>query len=324
MDILKIIDNWVLVKPRFIKVYSLITLLIGLIYIVYQYFINTEIVDEFFIGLLLGGTLVLLIGIKWIEGYLRVTSKGFIEKLKGYSENELVKLYTSVFENNFLILVSILYGGLVAGAVFFFDIWCSNIVLQFLLAGFLFVINFLTGGSLFCLYKIFVLLYKTSKKIPVEVYDRTSISIKYVTELSKRASIVAAIYVSFSMASIHFSLFPINALVISYSVFAGATILLAYIIPMIPIRNNLQRKKQDLRNEISRLLQHEFDGIIKDARSQEIIQTDKYNSLLELRKKVSSIPTLPVGIKTIFNGVSVFLITLLPALVQFILEQVVN
>lgn len=324
MEVLKIINRWLLTKEWFLKVYSLVVLLLGMTYIVYQYEVQNEILDAPFIGLLLGGTLALLIGVKWIQTYLRDFSHEFVSTLEGISDSDLSKLYSSTFANKYILLFSVGYALLVASSVIIMGIWSEDSILQTLIISFLFVINFLTGAALFSLFRLFVLLYRTSKKAVVKVYDRTNITVRYVTELSKRASIICALYVAFSMSSLHFSLYPINALVISYSIFAATMIVLAYLIPMIPIRNSLQKKKQDLKNEISQLLQHEFESLVNEAKNQNQIGTDKYNSLLELRSKISSVPTLPVGMKTIFNGFSVFVITLLPIIVQFILEKVIN
>jgi hypothetical protein len=115
-----------------------------------------------------------------------------------------------------------------------------------MLSVFLVIVNFLTGATLYSLIMLFVFLYRTSNYLAIGLYDRYNSSSTFITELSRRASLIASFYIAFSITSIYFSELPINTLTIGYSIFAGAIIILAYIIPMMPIRNKIQYLKKKL------------------------------------------------------------------------------
>jgi hypothetical protein len=71
------IRDWFLSKKLFIWLYSIILIFIGLIYILIEYHLLGQIKDSLFIGLLFGGSFILLIGIKWIQSY-------FLEKIEDF------------------------------------------------------------------------------------------------------------------------------------------------------------------------------------------------------------------------------------------------
>ncbi|SEQ03399.1 hypothetical protein SAMN05421824_0979 [Hyunsoonleella jejuensis] len=324
MEITSIIQSWILSKRGFNIFYLTILILSGSVYTVSQYLINNEIIDSIFVGLLLGGTFVLILGISSIKKFMSNNASSFAEELNDFDKDYLKSLFVKVFNNPFWIYVAIIYGVMVGITPFIFGLWDENFILKFQLSVFLFIVNFLTGASLFALSMLFVLLYKASKKINAKIYDRTNIAVKFVVTLSQMASVIASFYVAFSIGSIYFSQIPYNTLVIGYSLFAALIILLAYIIPMIPIRNKIQHQKRDLKDEIAQLLQIEIDGLLNKAKMDKVIDTSKYNSLLEINSKISGIPTLPIGIKAIWNALGIIAVTTLPIIIQLVLEKLMN
>ncbi|MBO3117496.1 hypothetical protein J4050_12100 [Winogradskyella sp. DF17] len=324
MDVQKLIDAWFLGKTRNITVYLVLLIVSSLAYIILQYSSIQNVTDSIFIGLLLGGTFVLILGVKWIQNYTSNNSIQFIEALSDFDHSFVTKLYRAVFNKSKVAIIGVGYGLLIGLSPFYFNLWDDNFKLNLFLCFFLFLVNFLTGASIYALSQLFILLYKTSKNIKAKIYDRTDITIRYVTELSKKMSVVAAFYVAFSMGSIYFSKYPLNSLIIGYGIFAAIVIVSAYIIPMIPIRNKIQKQKSKLKDEVSELLQQEFESMLTKAKNDQPISSEKYHSLLELRGKIANIPSLPVGMKTVWNSLSLFGITILPIIVQIILEKLFN
>ena len=207
---------------------------------------------------------------------------------------------------------------------FLFNIWQESLSLTLLLSIFLFIVNFLTGASLFSLIMLFRFLYKISNFLSISLYDRNNPAVNFVNDLSRRASIIASFYVAFSITSIYFSEMPINTMTIGYSIFSGIIILIAYIFPMIPISSKIQFQKNLLLNEISSLLQSELNSLVINAKSEKEIDISKYNSLLELKSKISGIHSTPIGFKAMWNSIYIILITLLPVFIQFFLEKIMN
>lgn len=318
------IQNWALGNKIFVWSYSLILIITGIVYIFLEFSINDKVDDSLFIGLLFGASFILLFGIKWIKSFFIIRLKEFVDSLNIrenlFFENFNIKLF-KIFNNPITFLVGLLYGIAVAVLVFNLDIWHGEITLNILLSVFLFIVNFLTGSVIYALINLFAFLYKSSSNINIGIYDRYNKGANFITDLSKRTTIIASFYVAFSITSIYFSNLPINTLIISYSIFAGGVILIAYIIPMIPIRNKILVKKNKAIHGLSAEIQNEFDQLIINSNLKKEIDISRYNSLIEIRSKVSSLNTLPIGAKTFLNSLSILIVTLIPIAVQVILEN---
>lgn len=321
------IKEWFLSRKPFIWTYSISLVLLGIVYILVQYAIYDKIVDSLFIGLLFGSSFILLFGIKWIQRFFKDRVILFYNNLdKGLvlEKSDFEKLTRKIFKNPFVIVSGIVYGIAIGCAPFILNVWSDSLTLKLLLSLFLFIVNFLTGASLYSLFMLFVFLYKTSSFLSISLYNRINPASDFVADLSSRASIIASFYIAFSITSIYFSELPINTMTIGYSFFAVIVILVAYIFPMIPISNKIQIQKRSLLNEISSLLQKELNKLVSNAQHNEEINIDKYNSLLELRTKISDIHSSPIGLKAIWNSIYIILITLLPVFIQVFLEKIIK
>ncbi|MBN1184237.1 MAG: hypothetical protein JXB49_18250, partial [Bacteroidales bacterium] len=280
------IKSWFLTKKSFYWFYSFSLIFTGIIYILYQFYLLKSIYDSLFIGLLYGGSFILLIGIKWIQVYFDDKISTFYSNLDvdtNLNSGIFESLTKKIFRNPLTIIAGIGYGIAIGCVPILLNIWENSIVLNILLSLFLFIVNFLTGASLFSLIMLFVFLYKTSSFLKIGLYNRYNTSTNFITDLSKRASIIASFYIAFSITSIYFSELPINSLTIGYSIFAAIIILIAYIVPMIPIRNKLQIQKKETIEKLSVYIQDEFDKQLHNAKSNNMIDTERYNSLIELK-----------------------------------------
>ena len=110
-------------------------------------------------------------------------------------------------------------------------------------------------------------------------------------------------------------------LTVGYSIFAALVILSAYIIPIIPISNKTRSLKIAVLKTISNEIQNEFDSIVGNISNSEHLNLEQYEKLIEVKKKVSSIQTIPIGLKAVWNSLYIIAITLLPIILQFILEK---
>ncbi len=348
-QILEQIEKWPLAGKFFFRIYSFFLILSGILYVIVQFYIANSIQDSLFIGLLLGGSFILLLGIKWIHRFFLdktvdfITSLGRVENRRAYNsindaiiheqpnknDDQLMiapaaELLKKIFKNPLSPVAAIIYGLAVGSVPYLLDIWPQYQTLKLLLALFLFIVNFLTGSAFYALVMLFVFLYRTSGCIYVGLYDRYHPATVFITELSKRASIVASFYITFSITSIYFSELPVNSLTVGYSVFAAIVIVFVYIVPMIPIRNKIQMLKKQTVNDLSVQIQQELDLLMSLARTGGEVDTGRFNALMELRTKISGLQSIPIGFKVVWNAIYIVLITLLPVFIQVFLEKVID
>lgn len=159
------IEKWFLSRKPFIWTYSISLILLGVIYILIQYAIYDKIEDSLFIGLLFGGSFILLFGIKWIQGFFKdkvVLFYNNLDKSEELKKNDFEKLTKKIFKNPLVLVSGIGYGIAIGYVPFLLNIWDDSLTLKLLLSIFLFTVNFLTGVSLFSLIMLFAFLYKTS------------------------------------------------------------------------------------------------------------------------------------------------------------------
>lgn len=64
-----------------------------------------------------------------------------------------------------------------------------------------------------------------------------------------------------------------------------------------------------------------MDNLMDHVQSMENIDLERHNNLIELREKISKIQTIPIGFKAVWNALYIVLITLLPVVLQVILEK---
>lgn len=325
MTVKEIISSWFLVKKGFIRSYSILLILIGLVYILAQNFIANDIKDAIFVGLLLGGSFILIFGAYWIYNYFNANIEDFELQIIKSNESQRNNFYASLLEifSNKSIIIGVLYGLAVGSIPVIYNLWPEEITLKLLLGIFLFAVNFLTGVALTTLFRIFQFLYFSAKYIEFNLYDVKHLT-KFITTLSKSGSIIAAFYVFFSIMSIYFSILPLDFLTIGYSVFAALVIISAYIIPIIPINNKTKLLKNEVLKAISDEVQIEFNTIMKNIAKDDTLNLDKYDKLIEVREKVERIQTIPIGLKAVWNSLYIIAITLLPILLQFLLEKLAS
>ncbi|MCR9253704.1 MAG: hypothetical protein NXI20_25035 [bacterium] len=321
------IKNWIVTSKYFQSFYLLTLLSVGILYIVWQNIKTQNIKDSLFIGLLFGGTLVLILGINWIYLYFKSKLNSLYESLasKKMDYESFFDLSNRIFTNHSNIIAGIIYGFLIGLSPFYLNTWEEHLQLRIILSVFLFIVNFLTGCAFISLINLFIFSYKIGNFIKVELYDRSDLSAQFVLNISKWSSLIAAIYISFCICSIYFSVLPIGGYTIGYSIFSGIIIVVAYIFPMVPIRNAIADKKKEAIQNFSKKLQHEYDQIML-CESNEIdnAHLSKVEYYIKVLEQTSKIQTLPIGFKTIWNITYIILITLVPVVIQEILKHILK
>ena len=86
--------NWFLVQKLFTWIYSVSIITIGLTYILAQYFVNDVIKDAVFVGLLLGGSFILIFGSFWIYNFFKTEIEEFQQLIDDANDEKKTKFYT--------------------------------------------------------------------------------------------------------------------------------------------------------------------------------------------------------------------------------------
>ena len=102
--------------------------------------------------------------------------------------------------------------------------------------------------------------------------------------------------------------------------------LLAYVIPLIPITAQIRRKKRQSVNKICRLIENEHALLIETGMDPKLVlDVSRFESLISLYKSTKSVRAFPpFGEESISTAVSITLLTMFPSLIRFVLERVLG
>lgn len=304
-----------------------IVTLFGIIYTIFQWILNGRIADTLFISMLIGATMILIIGLKNFHNFISQKSLEFFaftlpstDSQAGFMEYQ--KLKTSVFNATYMTFSGIIYGLAVGSAPLIFHSWQNQPTLAFLLMAFLFSVNYVTGIAFCGLIMFFLYSLKIGKMVKIELWQRENPSTAFLTGSMRRMAVLASIYISICLSSILFSTLPFEGAMVGYSVFSGIVILSILIVPLFPIVQKISIAKNKALNEIDAQIQHEFQKMLDEAKAPErVIDSKKIESLLLMREKVHAIEVWPFKLKVFGAGASVIVVSSVPVILQFILSK---
>lgn len=178
--------------------------------------------------------------------------------------------------------------------------------------------------ALYGLYVYFRYSLLIGSNIEVDLWDRSSPAISALVDTNRYVVLATAFVACTGMMSIIFSKFTLDYSIIVYSVFSITIILLAYIIPLIPITAQIRKKKKKSMSEISLLIQNEYAALLKAGKDAKLsLDTSKFDSLVSVHKSVKGVKAFPpVGEQSINTAMSVAFLTMLPSIIDFVLNRV--
>ena len=218
----------------------------------------------------------------------------------------------------------IIYGAAVGSSPFLLNLWEPFVYNKIFLALFLFIVNFITGVAFYSLIMFYFHSFKLGDMIKVDLWNVDNPSTRFLLGATRRISVLSSFYVSICLSSILFSVFPISSLVITYSIFACAILLSSLIIPSYPVFHKLKAAKEKNLSEIDTKLNELFYKTINEVKSGgSNFDLKQFEILFQLRDRIESVTILPFKSKTLSAGLSIILVSIIPVIVQIILERLV-
>jgi hypothetical protein len=323
------ITPWLYARTFTVVVLVLGTLILGITYLALQWQRTGKIKHGLFVGLLLGATLILLQGMRSIYKYVTtniVSFFAFAQEKKSFDEirKQADAYCNKIFNTRDMSISGVLYGLIIGSAIFVMNIWKTEGLLKIFLFCFLFSVNFVTGIGFYGLLKFFVSSWELGKLVKTDLWQRENPTMWFFRKVKKSTSLIAIVYITICVTSIYLSQdFRAEYLTSVYSIFAGLIVILVFILPEIPIRKKIIIAKQKALTTINDQVQGEFRNAFEEAKSEnKEIDLSKIERLIVLREKIEKISVWPFGLDTFTTAFSVVLITILPIILEFILNRV--
>ncbi|MEI7898366.1 MAG: hypothetical protein WCJ26_15115 [bacterium] len=316
------------IYAKFAYVCGSMVLLSGIIYMAIQWIFINIVKDTLFISLSIGASIFILYFARNViiyivnNGPLFYTSTiSLTDPDKSKTEyDKLLRLFT-----NFKLLIpfGILWGTIAGFIPLYFGLWSESSPIAISFGIFLFCICFITGFFLLILVSFFNVSKNLWDLIQVELWKRDNMASEFLIALSRKTSIVAAIYISICLVAwIVTPVVPVSKELIIYIIFSVSLLISSIIIPIRPFSLKLQIMKHNALGEIDEKIQKEYMEIIENLKVNiKNVNFDQMNLLIEMRKKIEDIQIYPYRIKTITASLSIIIISLFPVIVQFIFEK---
>lgn len=314
---------------RKIGFYALLTPVIisGIIYVIVQWLLTGLIADSFFVGLLFGASFVLVYGIYLLGNHMVQKSPAFfLSALSDERKKQAAEIHHEftgiIFETRLMILFGVIYGLLVGATPFVLELWKESLLLRINLSVFLFFVNFITGAAIYSLVRFIEKMHKITPAIHIDLWQSNSDKTDFLLGMTRKMAVLASIYISLSMLSLTFSIFPMNALVLGYAVFAGMVFLAVLFLSPAPIVSKLKKAKMSALSELDARI-YELFSTASDSPKQLDNSDDliKLRNLFELREKIESMNTWPFKTKSLIAALYIAFFSSLPVLIGEVLGR---
>lgn len=303
-----------------------VTLVAGLGHLLIEWTTIGAIVDAFFVSMLVGATVVLLLGLRAITLFMRARLPAYYAFVVSIAaEHPLDRAFHAgppdATHTRWMTIAGVAYGALVGSAPFVLDVPTPTTV-KSSLAFFLFCVNFPTGIGFYALLLFFKEAVLVGRSIPVDLWRIENAATAYVLGTTRRSSLFASIYASIALTSVLFSLLPVSRLVAVYAIFAAFLTVASLVVPTFPIARRLRASRESALADVDQQLQAAFQEALEQLRAGNMNpDLTRFEKLSQLRERIASVSVWPFKLRAVAAGVSVLAVSSVPVLLQIFLER---
>lgn len=295
-----------------------LSIISGIFYIVYQWFLIDDIVDPFFVGLIMGNTIIVSQSLVYMISFY---SKR-ISKMNKTNKKLLTASYFRIFNFYKSLLSGIAFGALFFLATYYFaNIWEESDNLKISHCAFLLCSNIITGIAVFCFINYLRESFILGSKVEVGLFDRSCPLAIFLIQFNKILTITTSIACAIPLLSLIQSLYHLNMLTYLFSIWIILIVLSVYIIPLTSISNIVKGNKIEHLQDLSKLIEENYQLMI--AKIKENKNYDKESEILkDLNKTYRDINRIRVfppitSSRSFGTALIAILITLIPTLIEF-------
>jgi len=303
------------------------TIAAGLLYISLQWSRHGSIEDAVFVGILIGATLILLLGIGWFYRFLAAKGLDYFQCLlqaDGPADiyAAFSKLCASTIDLRRTTAAGCCYGALVGSAAWILNTWEGDAVLRFALGLFLFSVNFVTGVAFHGLLVFFGQAVRSGRHVPISLWHSINPATDFLLAATRRIVLLASVYISLCIGSVAFSTLPLGGFLVGYSVFCGLVLIASIFVPIVPLALRTREVKEEALRAINARLDECYREFMAKARegdaTAELAMLERY---FTLKAKIEAVPVWPFKLRSIGAALSVVFFSSIPVLLQLILER---
>ena len=207
--------------------------------------------------------------------------------------------------------------------VLLLGLWDGKPVIHVCFISLLAVANFVTGCALYTLIRFLLALRRWIQEMPIDIWHVRSHSILNIRKIKNEAVRTAAIYSSICLCAVLVSIIAVNELYIFYTVFSILILAFAFIYPEILVQRKIMHEQVQIVDDINQRIKVEFERLFKQSEVDTEIVTDLslITELFSIREKTQGVIKESSFFSAVFSFIPIILVSVIPVLVQLILEM---
>ena len=301
------------------------SILIGLLYVIGQWLVTGEVQDPIFVGILMANGFalhtLLLYFINHFTSSAEAISNSLSDKDVSFEAGEFIG---DLFNRRRSVTTGLIFGTLFLAAVMtILQVWEDNRSLRTLLGLFLFSTNFITGMAVYSLFIYYRKSLELGDLADIDLWDRSCSIFKFLVDTNSYL-VLSVGYICFAATiSLVFSVFEFTFSLTFFSIWSLVVLVTTFIVPLIPVSKRIRDLKVEHTEKLAVQRQIAYDRVSDSLISGGDLDTSKLDAIRTLQNEIKSVRVFPpVGAKSVETAIVVTILTVLPSLVDFVLNLI--
>lgn len=291
-------------------------------YILSQLLVIGHVTDLLFIILLMSATVFLNFR-QWDLYNTLMKDEGKEFFLEIYSRDEHEKQVKNIFLHPADNFIAVGYAIAFAIVMFMFDVWDSSPVIKIFFSVFLFTANIPTGYAILRILKYFYYNILWIKRLDFGFGLTNRFSERYIKKVCSKVLFTAATYCTVSLSSILFTEIELNILVMLYTIFAAILVIASLSLTSVLLRRKRQSNRFRIMDEIDVRISSLVEMTLEDSKANDETM-GKMKELIEIKDYIANQTQSKVTVSKLLSSIGLLFITVIPVILQWLLELMMN
>lgn len=236
-----------------------------------------------------------------------------------YSQNDHKKQIQNIFLCSVDTYISLGYAFIFSVVMLTFNVWDNNLILNLSFSLFLFMANIPTGYAILRILKYFYYNILWIKQLDFGLGLTNHFSERYIKKICYKVLFTATTYTAVSLSSIFFTQIELNVIVILYTIFAVILVLTSLSLTNVFLRREREGNRLKVLDEIDLTISSLLESVISDKnRNDEAME--KIRNLIEVKDYIAKQTQKRFNVSSFISSIGLLFITIIPVILQWLLE----
>lgn len=240
-----------------------------------------------------------------------------------YSQDEYEKQVKNIFLSPVDNYIAFGYAMVFAIVMLMFDVWNDSLCIKIIFSLFLFTANIPTGYAILRILRYFYSNMLWIKQIDFGLGLTNRHSERYIKKVCSKVLFTAATYCTISLSSVLFTQIELNIIVILYTIFAATLVLASLSLTNILLLKKRQHNRFKIMDDIDAKISSLVTLTLADEKKNDE-SMDKMRELIEIKNFIANQTQSKFNISKFLSNIGLLFITVIPIILQWLLELLMN